>query len=259
MERTPNDDMVETNNPNPGNFEDRLAPWRRTMRYHGGRIVVRLLIRAYLRPRMVNPGRWPAGPAVLCFNHLSWADPFLLYAVAPGHPRLYLYGPKESDLRVGRRNRLIRWFGTAVPFEPGNRDLLASTRRALAVISAGHLLGIAGEGRLSEEEGLVLPIHAGVAFFAIRAGVPIVPVAIAGTRWLRFGKRVEVRVGRPIATATLRPDRAAIARLTDEVHDALGALVVPVAEARIPGPFGRWLTDVFADRLARSDASRRDP
>jgi len=235
------------------NFEDRLAPWRRTLRYHGGRLVMGLLVRVYLRPRLVHPELWPTAAALLCFNHLSWADPFLLYAVAPGRPRLYLYGPKESDLRVGRRNRLIKWFGTAVPFEPGKRDLLASTRRALAVLDKGYILGIAGEGRLSEQEGVVLPIHAGVAFFAIRGGVPIVPAAIVGTRWLRFGKRVDVRVGSPISVEGLRADRATIARLTDDVQAALSGLVLPAHEQRVPGPFGRWLTDVFAERPWRTE------
>jgi 1-acyl-sn-glycerol-3-phosphate acyltransferase len=231
-----------------GRFEDRLAPWRRTIRYHGGRAAIKVVVGAYLRVRLIDRDGWPSSPAVLCFNHLSWVDPFLLYAVAPGQPRLYLYGPKESDLGEGRRNRLIRWFGTAVPFEPGKRDMLASTRRTMRVLGAGHLLGIAGEGGLSEDEGVVLPVNPGVAFFALRAGVPIVPIAIAGSRWLRFGKRVDVRVGLPILTEGLDSSRATIAALTEEVHAALAALVLPPAESRVPGPFGRWLTDVFADR-----------
>jgi 1-acyl-sn-glycerol-3-phosphate acyltransferase len=236
------------------NFEDHLAPWRRTIRYHAGRLVVGGLVRAYLRPRLVRPERWPTEPALLCVNHLSWADPFLLYAVAPARPRLYIYGPKEADLRVGRRNRLIGWFGTAVPFEPGKADLRASTRRALSVLAQGRLLAIFGEGRLSEEEGLVLPINPGVAFFAIHGRVPIVPVAISGSRWLRFGKRIEIRVGTPISLTDERADRATIARLTEEVHEALDALVVPVSESRVPGRFGQWLTDIFADRPWREDS-----
>jgi 1-acyl-sn-glycerol-3-phosphate acyltransferase len=230
------------------NFEDHLAPWRRTTRYHVGRAIIGLLVRAYLRPRLIHPERWPQEPAILCLNHLSWADPLVVYALAPRQPRLYIYGPKESDLRVGRRNQLIRWFGTAVPFEPGKTDLVASTRRALSVLANGRLLAIFGEGRLSEEEGLVLPINPGVAFFAIHGAVPIVPVAISGSRWLRFGKRVELRVGSPISTSGERADRATIARVTADVHAALSSLVVPVSESRQPGRFGSWLTDVFADR-----------
>ena len=57
---------------------------------------------------------------------------------------------------------------------------------------------IAGEGRLSDREGRIVPLEDGSAFFALRARVPIVPVAIIGTRWLRFGKRITLRAGAPI-------------------------------------------------------------
>ncbi len=97
----------------------------------------------------------------------------------------------------------------------------------------GRLLAIFGEGRLSEEEGLVLPINPGVAFFAIHGRVPIVPVAISGSRWLRFGKRIEIRVGTPISLTDERADRATIARLTAEVHGALDALGIPISELRV--------------------------
>ena len=49
----------------------------------------------------------------------------------------------------------------------------------------------------------VAPLSDGVAFFALRAGVPVVPVAINGTSWLGFGRRVRVRVGEPLPIAGL--------------------------------------------------------
>jgi len=236
-----------------GALADRLAPWRRSVRYHVARLAMRGLVGAYLRVRVTGREHLPAGPCVLCFNHLSWADPFVLYAIWPRHPRLYLYGPKEADLRVGRRNRLIGWLGTAVPFAPGKRNLLASARRAVEVLHAGHVLAIAGEGRLSEDEGVVLPIHVGVAFFAIRAVVPIVPVGLTGTRWLRFGGRVGVRFGQPLETVGLKADQATLRTLSEVVRAALEALVAPPRQTAPAGPFGRWLTDAFADRPWRTD------
>ncbi|MFI5262568.1 MAG: lysophospholipid acyltransferase family protein [Candidatus Limnocylindrales bacterium] len=233
-------------------FRDRLPPWRRALRYDVARLAMRLVVGAYLRVRVGGPGELPTAPCVVCFNHLSWADPFVLYAIWPRRPRLYVYGPKEADLRTGRRNRLIGWLGTAVPFEPGKRNLLASARRGLQVLEAGHVLAIAGEGRLSEDEGVVLPIQEGVAFFGIRAGVPIVPVGLVGTRWLRFGGRVEVRVGRPIDPTGSTADQATLHELSERVRTDLEALVAPPRQAAAPGPFGRWLTDVFADRPWRT-------
>ncbi len=46
----------------------------------------------------------------------------------------------------------------------------------------------------------LLPLNEGAAFFALRSGVPLVPVAINGTSWLAFGRRIRVRIGEPIPT-----------------------------------------------------------
>ena len=43
---------------------------------------------------------------------MNWMDPFVLMAALPCRPRLYFFGPKEEDMAVGGRNRLMRWTGT---------------------------------------------------------------------------------------------------------------------------------------------------
>jgi 1-acyl-sn-glycerol-3-phosphate acyltransferase len=227
---------------------DRLPAWRRALRYDLARGLIGSLLRCYLRPRVTGLDRLPGSPYVLCFNHLSWIDPFVLMATWPRRPRLYVYGPREADMRVGARNRVIAWLGTAVPFNPGKTNLLESTRRAMAVLAAGHALGIAGEGGLSDREGVVLRLNDGAAYFALRAGAPLVPVGIVGTRWLRFGKRIQVMVGEPISTAGLRADRETVNELTERLQAALPALLPGPYEHDPPGPLGRFMTDVFTDR-----------
>ena len=49
---------------------------------------------------------------------------------------------------VGGRNRLMQWTGTTIPYKPGKNDLLEATRRVGAVIGAGGVVAIAGEGRI---------------------------------------------------------------------------------------------------------------
>jgi 1-acyl-sn-glycerol-3-phosphate acyltransferase len=213
------------------------------------RYTVRLLSGLYLRVRREGWENIPAAPPyLLCFNHPNWVDPFLIVAHWPKSQPFFIFGPKEEDMKVGWRNRVIAWGHLAVPFKPSRSDLIETTKKAMAVVNAGYALGIAGEGRLSDREGEVAPLQDGAAFFALRAKMPIVPVGISGTRWLCFGKRVTIRVGPVIDLTGRRPDRAGVLSLTEELTDKLNALIAGAQDGPRPGPFGRWLTDVFNER-----------
>lgn len=223
-----------------------ISPWRLRPRYWIARLVLAALTRAYLRVRIHDRDRLPAGPAIYCFNHLGWADPFVLMAVLPFRPRLYFFGPKEEDMDVGGRNRMMGWTGTPIPYKPGKNDLLAATRRVSAVVAAGGVVAIAGEGRIHASESELWPLNEGAAYFALRNSIPIVPLAINGTSWLRFGGRVTVRVGEPLP-AQDRPSKEAVAALTQQTWEALHALVCGAPEVPVPGRLGRWLTERFND------------
>lgn len=223
-----------------------ISPWRLTLRYWFSRVVVAVLTRAYLRIRIVDRPRLPGGPAIYCFNHLGWSDPFVLMAVLPFRPRLFFFGPKEEDMQSGGRNRLMAWTGSAIPYKPGKDDLLGATRRVSAVIAAGGIVAIAGEGRIHAGESELWPLSDGAAYFALRARVPIVPLAINGTSWLRFGGRVTVRVGEPLQPAE-RATRDAVDDLTRRTWGALHEMVRAAPDVPVPGRLGRWLTDVFND------------
>jgi 1-acyl-sn-glycerol-3-phosphate acyltransferase len=221
-----------------------VSPWRRTLRYWSSRIVVAILTRCYLRLRMADGARLPDGPAIYCFNHMSWADPFVLMALVPYRPRLWFFGPKEEDMGVGGRNRVMTWTGTAIPYKPGKNDLLEATRRVGAVIASGGVVAIAGEGRIHARENEILPLSEGAAYFAMRSDVPLMPIAIRGTSWLRFGGRVSVRVGEAIRLEG-RPTRQSLADATECLQAAMADLVADAPDLPPPGRFGRWLTERF--------------
>ena len=158
-------------------------------------------------------------------------------------------------MELGGRNRLMFWTGTAIPYKPGKNDLLDATRRVGAVLASGSVVAIAGEGRIHVRETELLPISEGAAYFALRSGVPLVPIAINGTSWLRFGGRIRVRVGEPIPIAG-RPTREAVAEATALLTAALGVLVADAPHVPIPGRVGRWMTERFNDwpEGSRADA-----
>jgi 1-acyl-sn-glycerol-3-phosphate acyltransferase len=223
-----------------------IHPVRRTFRYYLSRLVVAVLVRSWMRVRLDGRERLPSGPAIYCFNHMNWTDPFMLMATLPLRPRLFFFGPKEEDMLAGGRNRLMVWTGSAIPYKPGKNDLLDATRRVAAVVETGGVVAIAGEGRIHVRESDLLPLSEGAAYFAIRSGIPLVPIAISGTSWLHFGGRIHIRVGEPFMT-TGRPTKAAIESLTGEAWQALHDMVAHAPELPRPGRVGRWLTERFND------------
>ena len=217
---------------------------RRLVRTWVARLAASVLARAYLRLRLEQRANLPGGPAIYCVNHLSWADPFLMMAILPMRPQLTFFGPREEDMSVGGRNRLLTWTGATIPYRPGKENLLEATRRVHAVIAAGGVLVIFGEGRIHPTPSAIGPLNEGAAYFALRERVPVVPIGIAGTSWLAFGRRIRVVVGEPILPDG-RPSRAQVDALTARVAAALGALVAEAPGTARPGPVGRWMSEIF--------------
>jgi 1-acyl-sn-glycerol-3-phosphate acyltransferase len=240
-----------------------LSPFQRWFRHWFSRTVSKILIKGWFRVKVVGAERFLDEPAMYCFNHLSWMDPLVMLATFPTKPRLHFYGPKELDLRTGRRNRFLWWTTIPIPFSPLKDDLLTSVRRAQAVFDSGSTLAISAEGSIHVHEGDLLPFQEGAAYLALRAGVPIVPVAISGTSWAHFRGRIEIRIGEPIPTGE-RPTRQAVARYTALTWHAIRAMVDGDRDLPVPGRIGRWYTDVFNDwgpggRAAAAQVHGPDP
>jgi 1-acyl-sn-glycerol-3-phosphate acyltransferase len=223
-----------------------LSRFQRSFRHWVSRMIAWSVVKTWFRVTVVHPERFGIGPALYCFNHLSWLDTVVVINVFPTQPRLYMYGPKEEDIHKGGRNRFMWWTGLPVPFSPNKDDILTSVRWAQAVFDSGGVLAIAAEGRIHVHEGDLLPFQEGAAYLALRAGVPIVPMAITGTAWAHFRGRITVRLGEPIQTGE-RPTREVVARYTARAWHAIRAMVADDRDLPPPGPIGRLFTDWFND------------
>lgn len=224
------------------------APRRSPFWYLIARVSLRIVARSYSSIQVEGAELRPSGPALYCFSHQCWIDPMYVLAVLPRKPRLYFFGPQENDMRRGIRNRLMRLFGLVIPFAPGARGLLAATHRSVDLARGGASIAIAGEGRIHCGESALLPLKEGAAYIALRAGIPLVPVAINGTGWLGFRRRVRVRFGKPIQVAqepVRRPTSEEVEALTLRAFESLSELVGDFGEQPPSGPIGRWLTELF--------------
>jgi 1-acyl-sn-glycerol-3-phosphate acyltransferase len=117
----------------------------------------------------------PSGPAVFAGNHQSHIDPPLL-SIAVGRNVRYL-AVDELFGNVAWFDGLMMFFG-AIP-TPRDRPPLGALRTAIRHLEVGGLLGVFPEGRRTVywgENGA----KRGAAWLALRTGVPLIPIAIAG-------------------------------------------------------------------------------
>lgn len=160
---------------------------------------------------------------VFCSNHFSLVDTPIMFSSMP------------REFRIMARHGLWRipfigWHLNRAGHVPVNREnpreAKKSIARAAEKIRSGYSILLFPEGGRTRTEEM-RTFKPGAAYIAIEAGVPIVPMAIKGSRrvlepgstHLRPG-RVELRVGEPVSTTGMknRDAKDAIARVQAEVR-----------------------------------------
>jgi 1-acyl-sn-glycerol-3-phosphate acyltransferase len=181
-----------------------------------------------IRYRLTGREHLPDGPAVFCSNHESNVDPPVLFRAL--HGRLHIL--YKAELRKFPIMRTVFDVGGFVPVDRRDRERsLESLSRGAESLRAGNSFLIFPEGTRSRS-GELLPFKKGGFIMAIKAQVPIVPVAVRGGRdAMRKGSavvrpvHVSIRVGTPIPTAGLTLDDRdeLVARVRAEVQALLDA------------------------------------
>jgi 1-acyl-sn-glycerol-3-phosphate acyltransferase len=164
----------------------------------------------------------PKATYVFVANHSSYMDiPALLSQL----PQSFRFFAKKGLYKIPFLGWHLRWAGH-LPVDRSNaRNSLRSMSEGARVIASKRVSVLLFPEGGRSPHGL-REFKEGAAYIAIKAGVPVVPLAIVGMRELlpmdsihiRSGE-VVVRVGSPIPTAGLKlADRE---RLTERLHEAI--------------------------------------
>jgi 1-acyl-sn-glycerol-3-phosphate acyltransferase len=131
-----------------------------------------------------------SGGVVLVANHISYWDPVVIICA---FKRKVHFMAKSQLFNIPVVRYALRISGSF----PVRRDISdrSAIRTAVKLLEEGQVVGIFPEGTRSHSGELLKP-NLGAALLAARAGVPMIPVAVIGTKGV-FGK-VKVRVGIPI-------------------------------------------------------------
>lgn len=171
------------------------------MVYVMSRFVLKPLFWLFFRPRVTGRQHVPlTGAVILASNHLSFIDSIVIPLVSPRKVAMLAKAEywRGHGIRGWWTRTLFSSLG-AQPVERGtHRAAQAALDTALAVLTEGDAFAIYPEGTRSRD-GKLARGKTGVAWLALTADCPIVPVAVHGTDRIM-----------PIGSRGLRPHRASV-------------------------------------------------
>jgi 1-acyl-sn-glycerol-3-phosphate acyltransferase len=177
------------------------------------------------------------GPLIICANHSGTIDPPMVPAFVP---RNDTWSMAKSEYFKGPL--IAFWFRQyhAFPVVRHSADRNA-LRTAFDLLKAGKALIIYPEGTRVESGALAIP-EPGAGFIAQKAGCPVLPIGLVGTReclpkGARWPRRVPVSVtfGEPFLVLSKRADGTKITH-----QEASDAIMLRVAELLPPAQRGEF-------------------
>ncbi len=183
-----------------------------------------------MQPRVQGVQRLPERPCVVVSNHGSYLDGAIVVAALP---RPCVFVAKDELRRQPVAGSYLRRLGTLfVERFAADRAMAEAAAMAGAVEGGGSII-VFPEGTFAGETGL-LPFHLGAFLAAARAGAPVVPVAIRGSRdalpdgsWWPRHAPLQVDVCDAIEpTAGMEPFASAV-QLREKARRAIAARLAP--------------------------------
>lgn len=161
------------------------------------------------------------GPFVMMMNHQSMVDILIAWLICPLPVRFISKRAIAFFPVIG----WAMWLTGMVWLDRGDaRAALRAINKAAAILARGRIICTFPEGTRSRD-GVIAPFKKGVFLLAIKAGVPIVPVALDGTGVLAPAKgfsprpvNIRVRIGAPIATVDVQRE-ALMRQVRDTIID----------------------------------------
>lgn len=153
--------------------------------------IIAPFIRFFFPRRVVGLENLPEGGAIICPNHASFWDPFVVAVALPKNSRLTVMAKDELF-----HYPLVGWFLRKLgifPVKRGGNDLTAM-KTALRVLNDGNRLLVFPEGTRVDEQGET-DAKGGVAVMSARTKVPMVPV-YCGPKHKLF-RKTTVTFGKP--------------------------------------------------------------
>jgi 1-acyl-sn-glycerol-3-phosphate acyltransferase len=168
-----------------------------------------------------------SGALIVCPNHSATLDPPMVPAFLPRSDSWSM--AKSEYFKGGLVTWLFRHYH-AFPVVRHTADRTA-LRTAFEILKSGQALIIYPEGT-RVESGMLAEPEPGAGFIAQKAGCPIVPVGLTGTRdclpkgaWWPRRTQVSIKFGKPFMVPARRPDGTRITR-----EEASDAIMLEIAE-----------------------------
>lgn len=155
-----------------------LTPGLRQRRWLAGRAARGLLRLNGVSVEVTGLSHIPKSGCILAANHASYLDGLLLTAVLP--PR-FAFVIKREVTRVPFVHRLLARLDSVFVNRFDARDVLRDSAQIFIRARRGEAMAIFPEGTFGPEPGL-RPFRRGAFLAASRANLPVVPIALSGSR-----------------------------------------------------------------------------